>query len=289
VASAAPDAGRWKAAARARLYRAPERSYVTLAVALACGVAVAIGYRARDEMLVEPEEGLGYALGIVGLAQMSLLLLYSLRKRIAGMRGWGALRHWFGIHMVLGIVGPTAILFHANFQVRSTNAGVALIAMLTVAASGFFGRFIYTRVHHGLFGQRQSLRELDVLAGGTRALLSDSLAGFSAAEQCVRDFEQRTLAAGRGAISGAWLALTVGARKRWTRRSARRSLRTAPGDVRWRNEAFALLDAHLDAVGRVAVFQFWERLFRIWHALHFPLTVALFLAALIHVVAVHVY
>ncbi len=81
----------------------------------------------------------------------------------------------------------------------------------------------------------------------------------------------------------------MGARKRWARRVARRSLRAGQGDARRRGEALGLLDAHLDAVGRVAVFQFWERLFRVWHALHFPLTVALFLAALIHVVAVHVY
>jgi hypothetical protein len=256
-----------------------------------CAIAVALGWRARETLWITPEEGLGYALGIGGLTAMSLLMLYSLRKHAAFMRSWGGLRHWFAAHMVLGIVGPTAILFHANFQVRSMNARVALVSMLTVAASGFFGRFIYTRVHRGLYGQRQTLRELNELAAESRALLHESLAGFASAEKRIHEFERAVLAPAANPLAQAARALTVAPRSFLARRSALAALRSGRGarDSRWLPEAEALLRAHLRTVRRAAGFGFWERVFSAWHTLHFPLAIALFVAAAIHVVAVNVY
>lgn len=268
-----------------------DRSTGTLITLALCGLALALGWRSREELWITPDEGLGYALGIGGLAAMASLLLYSLRKRVAFMRGWAPLPLWFATHMVLGIVGPTAILFHANFQVRSMNARVALIAMLTVAGSGLFGRFIYTRVHRGLYGERQTLRELTELAAESRALLHASLAGFAAAEERVRAFERVALAPAANPIALVARALLNGPRAWLAFRSARALLRAARADAseRWLPEAEELLRAHLGSVRRAAAFALWERVFGVWHALHFPLAVALFVAAAIHVVAVHVY
>ncbi len=281
---------RAKAVGRARLSEL-DRSTWTLVTTIVCGAAVGVGWRYRDELWITPEEGLGYALGIVGLSTMSALLLYSLRKRLATMRNWGQLRHWFGTHMVLGIVGPTAILFHANFQVQSANARVALIAMLTVAASGFFGRFIYTRVHRGLYGQRQTLREINELAAKSRELLHESIASYADAEAIVRAFEASALRPRASLFVRAALAPTIAPRAALLRRDVMKRLRSgrADSDQRWLPEAEGLLRAHLRAVRRAAAFQLWERAFGVWHTLHFPLSAALFLAAALHVIAVHVY
>jgi hypothetical protein len=48
-------------------------------------------------------------------------------------------------------------------------------------------------------------------------------------------------------------------------------------------------EGHLAAVNKTAAFVFYERLFALWHVLHVPLFALLLFAAVIHVVAVHLY
>jgi hypothetical protein len=120
---------------------------------LACAALVAWGASVREENYVSADFGLGYALGIAGLGCMTLLLLYSVRKRARALGSLGPLRGWLGVHMMLGILGPVAILFHANFRLGSTNSSVALACMLVVAASGVVGRVIYPRIHQAFYAR----------------------------------------------------------------------------------------------------------------------------------------
>jgi hypothetical protein len=46
---------------------------------------------------------------------------------------------------------------------------------------------------------------------------------------------------------------------------------------------------HLAAVRKAAAFEFYDRLFGLWHVLHLPLFIILIFAASIHVVAAHLY
>ena len=251
-------------------------------------------------MIVTPDSGLGYDLGIAGLTAMSVMLLYSLRKRLRFMARWGALRLWFGAHMALGILGPLAILFHANFHARSVNAGVALFAMLAVSGSGFFGRFLYTRVHLGLFGHRETLRELTDRLQASDERMREELVALPQAAARVRAFEARALAARSGPLDALVRLFTVAWGERAAYRAARRTLvfkarssgRPASGlsfDALRTEAILALVREHLRAVRRVAEFSFWERLFGLWHAIHLPLCILLFAAAAVHVIAVHVY
>jgi hypothetical protein len=278
-------------ARRGRTEPAPRRPPLVPLVAVASAVAIAVGYAARDEAYLVPERGLGYALGIVGLALMTLLLLYSLRKRLRALGRLGRIRYWFEIHMLFGILGPVAILFHANFQVRSTNAGVALAAMLVVAGSGFVGRFAYARVHRGLFGQRETLAEVAQRAEASRSNLHAALRASPGVEECVREFEAKALARTDSAFGELARALVLGGRTRATYRRARRLLRRLPpGALAVPPEAVArALERHLALVRRVAEFGFYERVLALWHALHVPLCVVLFTAAVVHVIAVNLF
>lgn len=118
------------------------------------------GWLRRHDNYLSAETGAGYILGIVGGSLMLVLLLYPLSKRIKLMTRWIPIRYWFGIHMFLGVIGPVMILFHSNFQLGSKNSSIAFISMLLVAGSGLVGRYIYTHIHHGLYGTRISIKEL---------------------------------------------------------------------------------------------------------------------------------
>lgn len=280
-AAPAPGAARSRPAA-ARSRARPDRSLGVPLVALASAVALAIGWQLRDEHLLAPQEGLGYGLGIAGLGAMLLLLLYSLRKRVRALSRLGPLRHWFGVHMLLGVLGPVAIAFHANFAAASPNARVALAAMVLVAGSGFVGRFVHARVHLGLYGRRQSLRDVQRGADASRRALDAFLAARPALAARVREFEDEALAARPGLVGGPWRLARLARRARATRRAVLAGRR---GD----RQLEAALRAHLAAVRRVAAFGFYERALSLWHAVHLPLCVLLFTAAAIHVVAAHLY
>ena len=137
-----------------------------------CVVAIGFGWLSRGELDLSPADGLGYALGITGLAMMVVLLGYSLRKRMRGLRNSGLMRNWFEAHLILGLVGPTIILYHANFGLGSANATISLACVLAVSGSGVGGRFLYGRMHRSMAGERRS-------AGGIRkqALLHWSRSG----------------------------------------------------------------------------------------------------------------
>jgi hypothetical protein len=248
---------------------------------LACAALVAWGAYVRHENYVSADFGLGYALGFLGTACMVLLLLYSVRKRLAAIAGWGPLRYWFGIHMLLGILGPVAILFHSNFQLGSLNSSVALVCMLLVASSGVVGRLIYPKIHHGLYGRRASLRELQQSATAQRSALAAKLAAAPGLGRELAHFDALALRDAGGALA----ALT-----RFVRLARQaRALRQIASSQHFSTGASASLSDYVSAARRVAGFTVYERLFALWHAFHLPICFLMFTAVIVHVITAHMY
>jgi hypothetical protein len=266
----------------------PSRRLPLLAI-VACVSALALvwGWSVRDEYYLSAESGLGYRLGILGLAFMVLLLGYSLRKRARAMRSWGPIRLWFGIHMFLGVAGPVAILFHANFRLGSLNSNVALLCVILVAGSGLVGRFIYPKIHYGLYGRRASLRELRLDADASRDALG-AAARVPGVSQQLADFESHALAEDCGPLASVWRLVALPIRSRFVKRRCVRMARAADG-AHDGSGLVSQIDAHLLAVRWVAEFRGYERLFSLWHAFHLPFCIMLFVAAAVHVLAVHMY
>ena len=105
---------------------------------------------------------------------------------------------WFRLHMVLGIIGPALIVMHCNFRLGSLNSNVALFAMLTVVASGIIGRYIYARIHRGLYGRKADVREFLVDAERWKQLLGAESGHWRAIADELTQFEQRVLQRRRG-------------------------------------------------------------------------------------------
>lgn len=264
-------------------------------------VVLYFGWSFPTARYITPTRGSGYALGIIGGSLMLLLLLYSARKHFEWLKFLGPTPSWFRFHMVLGILGPLCILFHANFHTGATNSNVALFSMLTVAGSGFIGRYFYSHIHHGLYGRKLELGELQAGAAGLRAL-SGSVSFLPDLVERLAAAERRLLACGpRLSLLGFLKPVVVGlatVRARWqlhgyVRRALRASARTSPAVAaqarRLKRAARAYVDRRLAATRRVAEFEGYERLFSLWHALHIPLIFMLIIAAVIHVIAVNVY
>ncbi|MGH0028727.1 MAG: hypothetical protein ACQGVC_02980 [Myxococcota bacterium] len=249
--------------------------------AVACVLALTTGWALRAENLVSPRSGAGYALGVVGLGMMVLLLLYSVRKHVRALSRWGPIRRWFHAHMVLGLLGPTAVLLHCNFELGSVNSSVVLFCTLFVAGSGIVGRIVYTRVHEELTGRRRSLAELRGELEAARRELAAEARGdvLERLDEIERYVDRRP----EGALAALGQFVAVGARVRRASRACRRVLGARD------RSALAPVSAYLASARRVARFGVYERLFALWHAVHLPLCFLLFASAGIHVFAVHSY
>ncbi|HUN94477.1 MAG TPA: hypothetical protein VMU33_20660 [Burkholderiaceae bacterium] len=266
---------------------------LSLLIALTFFVGRAGYYRSGDDV--------GYDLGLVGGVMMLLLLAYPLRKHLPAMRAFGPTRLWFAGHMILGIAGPLLVLAHTTWHVGSTNALVALVSMLLVAGSGVIGRFVYVRIHHGLYGQKTTLRELQQQVGFGSEEVHSNLSFAPMIEARIREFEATAMPEFKSLTHDAWRFMTLGLRRQWTLLRCRREVR---GAMRRRGRARGWDDAklrrrcgqldqlvadYLGVVQRVSQFAVYEKIFSLWHVLHVPLVYLLVLSAIAHVVAVHLY
>lgn len=262
---------------------------------------LALGLYVARQKFYSSGDDFGYYLGLVGALMMLSLLLFPLRKRIRFMQNWGKLPNWFRIHMMIGITGPLLILFHSNFRFGSINAGVALFSMLLVAGSGIMGRFVYTKIHHGLYGRSANLKEIKAhfIAQG-----EDVKSKFHFAphvEQWMHDFEAYALDNTLAIPARVWRFFSIGYKADWMHRKTMREIKqllSQRAQARhWDQTKLAhrleaadnMAQAYLKEAQAVAQFATYERIFALWHVLHIPLVYMLVLSSIFHVVAVHMY
>lgn len=290
------------ALARFRGYtRRPVLGLAPLTFGAGLAAALAAGWWNRDQEYLTPESGLGYWLGIAGASLMLLLLVYPLRKRMRGLRGLGSVVVWFRLHMVFGLIGPALILFHANFRLGSLNSNVAMAAMLIVALSGIIGRYLYGKVHLGLYGRKVEAREILADLKGMNDALGASLPVGDRLVDALDAFDLQAVGVRRGFCAALCKLPALAVQARLLRNRLRREVRASTlfearkhsWSRRARGERIGavseLVDLHLAATQKAAAFAFYERLFGLWHVLHLPLFVILIIAAAIHVVAAHLF
>jgi len=176
--------------------------------------------------------------------------------------------------------------------------------MLLVAASGIIGRFIYTRIHHGLYGRKSNLEELqqDVDASQNKmSKVNQVLMEATGAGDRLKQFRSMAIAKKGEPPVSAWRLLTLGWQRRKLAHHCHQELRRAVGQLAstegWSRQQQTLhyhevlldVDEYLNAVQQAAQFSIYERLFRLWHVLHTPFVWLLGISAIVHVIAVNMY
>ena len=277
----------------------PRASRIALCAAIATviGIVMLAVWHVSQASPYKSGSGFGYILGLVGGSMMLILLFYPLRKRIRFMQEWGPLKYWFRLHMFGGVAGPLLVLFHSTFKVGSLNAAVALTSMLLVVASGLVGRFLYRKIHRGLYGSQLTLKELQQSMQQDVKMLESQLRAMPEVNAEVSRFAALVSEPPARWWQRTALFLSLG----WKRRQVHRHVRhiinaprsTGHADAASTRERLRRLlrniDATLHVAQQTAQFSTYERLFSLWHAVHVPFLYMLVITAIIHVVAVHVY
>jgi hypothetical protein len=266
-----------------------------LLVFVLVGLSMWLAYKVATGKYYTPRSNFGFYLGVVGSVMMLLMLAYPLRKHVHFMYRWGALKNWFRIHMIMGIIGPSLVLFHSTFHLRSTNATVALLSMLGVVISGIIGRFVYTKIHYGLYGRRATLGKIQAEFAGHSNDAKSRLHFAPRVEQWLQSFERDSMQLDRSFTSHLFSLLTIGLQRRILAFRCARELRKILKTERHPEfrggalEAIRLASSYLRESERVAQFSTYERFFSLWHMLHVPLIYILAACTIFHIVAVYMY
>lgn len=263
--------------------------------------AIAYAWSERLEGHLTPKTGAGYLLGITGALMMLSLLLYPLRKYWKPLQRAGTVRTWFTAHMILGMLGPAAIVVHSNFHLDSTNGAVAMAVMGLVVASGIVGRYVYAQIFEEASGKRLQVNELLHEADVLRAAFGEGMEHAPGIEAELASYESAATAYRQSRSGGLGALLHLSRRAHASRvkvgREAAAILSARALRERWTvgelegriASVHAHFDAYFAACQRAARLNFFANLFAFWHVLHMPLFLLLIMAAAGHVLAVHLY
>lgn len=272
-----------------------------LKILLSIALVLAVSMFAAHKKYYSPGDDFGYYLGVAGGVMMLTLLLYPLRKHFRFLQPVGAIRHWFRVHMILGIMGPLFIVVHSAYGIGSLNAAVAIGCMLLVAGSGVIGRFMYARIHHGLYGRKATLQDMQQDLGIHATEVRSKFHFAPTVDIRLKAFGEMSQQHPAGFLAASWQFMTLGLRAQFVRSACRHELRKILGkhaalrqwDRAKLNHRLAAADdmirSYLDTARHAAQFTTYVRLFSLWHILHVPFVFMLVISGIVHVIAVHMY
>lgn len=239
----------------------------------------------------------GIAFGILATLLIGLLLWYGVRKRQYRSR-WGTMEAWLQSHVYLGLLSLVVVLYHSGFRFQDKVAVAALVVLGLVVLTGLFGAILYTTVPRLLTDVQGDAtpEEISVEIHRFTRSMARLANGKSPAfqrihERLVGEMEPRPLSGWRILFRPARLATFRGAGPGgaeggpWTE-LLRRVNREEQEDLR---ELLVRSRQAREQLHRLVAQQKYKNLLEVWLYAHVPLSLALVVLVLAHLVAVFYY
>lgn len=239
-----------------------------------------IGVAVRQGSIPAAREFFGHSLGVLGFSMMiATETLYSIRKRVQ-RANWGRMSRWLEVHIFTGLVGPYMVLLHSSWKFNGL-AGVVTFLTLVVVASGVVGRYIYTAVPRTADGAVVQTEQIQAQIASAEVALAQWAAIHPESSDQVK---QAITHPARGKESGLILVLGRGVVEIYEKAQAwnatRRLNRAARGQA---VELSKLLRRRRTLQRQINSLAVSRRLLAIWHAIHIPLGMAMFVSAVVHI------
>lgn len=279
--------------------RSKLESRIVLTSLMIITAGVLMTWNVWDERYFHTDSDIIYYMGLTGGILLLLTLFYSLRKRVRAFRKWGKTTTWYYMHLIVSVLGSVLIILHSSFTLKSMNSTVSMIAMLTVIASGIFGRYIYTRIGYHLHRQLLKIREtenrlvkamhqyekgeLDMVEKNLSLLTASAINTPKSIHRVPTRFLALRAKAAKCYIEGI-NDITALLRKRaklegWDKLTYNAELS--------REKRF--LREHVNTLVDIGRSHAYERLLVGWRIFHVPLIFILVISGSVHVLAVHLY
>lgn len=226
---------------------------------------------------------LGIVYGAAAFLLVGVLMAFAWRKRAYGST-WGTLEGWLQAHVYLGLLAAAVALLHTGFRFQDRVAVAAYLLLLAVVATGLVGAYLYQVLPRRLTAVESNLTaaeisaELNRVAGSMARLASGRSPTFQRIHHALLEESApprwggwRILFTGRPEGAGAGWEALLGQVDEAEREELRRLL--------------VLARQHKELQRGLVVQQRYRNLLDAWLWLHVPLSVALVVVLLTHVVA----
>ena len=274
----------------------PKRWLTTTLTVVPLLAVVGAGWTLHQRNLLDPMEGVGYVLGIVGAMA---LLVAVFRSMLLWPGNW--LAAWIDLPALLALAGCGTSVVHANFQWGTRASSMAQIAVLVVTASTLMGLLIQRRVQAAATDRGNSGAQLQANFAKARAGMSEQMSVSPALQTYLEQFEAQELPRHSLLLSKCLRVRRLPDRLDSVRQRAMKFLRqvleSRTLDEDWTPEQLQLqlvestksLGAYLDSLRAMAEYDAFHRLYVIWRLSQLALMVLLILTLSVHVYSVHAY
>lgn len=237
-----------------------------------------VAERARHDQywVLKPGGSRGVVFGAAGLAMMTVMHVYSARKRLKPLHGLGPLKRWLDFHILLGVFGPLFVVLHSSFKVGGLVA-VSFWAMVAVALSGVAGRYLYRQIPRTRAGEALSLAETQATARDLGRRLQEDF-GLDASVLAPAAEKPRRRGLLRALAHVLWQDLSGAQRRRL--RAETEALALPAKDLR---EVRAVLAQKGALDRRIALWDELHGLFDWWHVVHKPFAIVMYVFVVVHV------
>jgi hypothetical protein len=245
----------------------------------------------RRQMAPSGGTFMGLLYGVIGTVVIVILMLLGLRKR-AYASGLGTVQGWTSAHVYLGLLTLLLIPMHAGFKFGLDVHTLAFVLLAIVVVSGVVGVMLYqalpsqlTKFESGLQADKVD-KEINRLLSEIRTLSKDKSDAFVGV---YRDEVRKT----RALSSRGWSLLWRGPDEDPVSRRAKELAQTAAQIPDHEQDAFqtlsklllqkSQLESNLMSQMRL------KNALEAWLYVHVPVSIAMVVAVVVHVVAVFYY
>ena len=230
---------------------------------------------------------IGHLYGNVGIVLILGNLLYLVRRRLVNITWLGSMRGWMSWHVFSGIVGPSFVLLHSAFTLRTWPAMVSAGSLVIVVATGVFGRYLYQLVPRLPSGRQAAGEELAGEVDRAVMALRDLGPGAAAAAELVDRRVDAEVAAARGPTGTGLGAIVRALRVLWRLRNLRAAARSVASIAGAGPDDAIAIGRGAAAIGRsmvrIELVDLLARAASWWRGMHRNLVVVMLLAASLHV------
>jgi len=157
------------------------------------------------------------------------------------------------------------------------------------------GRYIYTHIHHGLYGSRITIKELKQETEHNHRELLDMYEQDEKLNLRLAAMEVKAIQPGTSLLKGLFNVIYLAINSHQVNRNVMKLVKESyknSHDHKNKPDSKIVIESvkrYTLALRHTADFMIYERLFSLWHVLHLPLFFMMIITAVIHIFAVHIY
>jgi hypothetical protein len=230
---------------------------------------------------LKPSSTYSHGLGVLGATMITVgVITYSSRKRFRVLWNLGKLSMWLEFHIFLCLLGPVLVVYHTTFKAGGI-AAISLWTMLSVAASGIVGRFLYVLIPRNIKGSELDSHQINEEFDRIGKSLRESEIGSSLIKMVDSQFTSIKRPSGlRETISTLLHLVRV---KHRVKRSTKQLLSKSHIPHATARELFRAVSLRASLIQRSILLLQVEKLFYYWHAIHLPFTARMFITLVVHI------